>query len=100
MNYEYDSVSTGFSMYARKNKDMKGFPVRDKKGKTIGWEYSYKSGKVIRWKLTSRQAENGFIIQGVTAVVNPQSLIKQEYISAAKEVDLELTEKLFNEDNG
>lgn len=51
-------------------------------------------------KLTSRQAENGFIIQGVTAVVNPQSLIKQEYISAAKEVDLELTEKLFNEDNG
>lgn len=99
MNYEYDSVSTGFSMYARKNKDMKGFPVRDKKGKTIGWEYLYKSGKVIRWKLTSRQAENGFIIQGVTAVVNPQSLIKQEYISAAKEVDLELTEKLFNEDN-
>ncbi len=95
---EYDSVSTDFAMYARKNKDMKGFPVKDKKGKTIGWEYSYKSGKGIRWKLTSRQAENGFIIQGVTAVVNPQSLIKQEYISAAKEADLELTEKLFNEE--
>lgn len=37
-------------------------------------------------------------MHGVIVIVNPKSLIKKDYIAAAKEADFELTEKLFNEE--
>ena len=95
---EYSDLSTDFSVYVRKNKDMKEFPVKDKKGKIIGWEYSYKPSKGIRWILISRQAGNEFSIQGLLVIVNPKSLVKRDYIAAANESDFDMTEKIFNDE--
>lgn len=95
---DYFSLSCDFSVYARRNKGIKETPVKNKKGQTTGWRYSYKPSKGIQWILTSKTAENGFTTRGVMVIVNPKSLIEQEYIAAAGEDDFEMTEKLFNEE--
>lgn len=95
---EYFSLSSDFRAYAGRNNDMKGTPVKNKKGHIIGWKYSYKPSKGIQWILTSKTSKNGFTICGVMVIINPKNLIKQEYIAAAEEDNFEMTEKLFNEE--
>lgn len=95
---DYFSLSGDFDKYARINKNMKKTPVKNEKGEITAWRYSYEPSKGIQWILTSKTAKNGFTMQGVIVIVNPKSLIKRDYIAAAKEADFELTEKLFNEE--
>lgn len=97
MNEEEFSIVTGdFILYAKKNKYMKRFPVKDRKGRIKAWEYTYENKKGIRWLLMSSQGENGFSIKGVMAVINPKALIEDNYITAAREEDFGLVERIFN----
>lgn len=89
---EFSLLTQDFIAYANKNNDMKRFPLSNNKG----WQYIYKNNKGIRWLLLSSRQKNGFIIQGVMAVINPKALIGEGYITAAQEDDLEKVEKIFN----
>lgn len=89
-------LTRDFILYANKNSDMKRFPVKNKKGRQIGWEYTYENNKGIRWLLISVDVKNGYIIQGVTVIINPKALIENNYIRAAQAEDLKTVENLFN----
>ena len=39
---DYSMLINDFVMYRHKNDNIKDFPIKDKDGKTIGWEYTYK----------------------------------------------------------
>ena len=93
---EYSELITDFRMYEIENKDVGSFPIKDKNGKIIGWEYFHKKDKGIRWLLLSSTAPNGFFWQGIAAIINPRALIEKNYIAAAQEDDLEVVERIFN----
>ena len=95
---DYSMLINDFMMYKHKNEDIKDFPIKDKDGKTIGWEYTYKRNKGIRWLLLSSKAANGFSWQGVAVIINPKALIEGDYISAAQEDDLAMVERTFNDE--
>ncbi len=97
---EYDLLRNDFSAYKYKNKDIQGFPIKDKSDKTIGWEYTYKKHKGIRWVLLSSEAPNGFSWQGVAVIINPMALTEGNYIVAAQRDALERVEKIFNDEAG
>lgn len=40
---DYSMLINDFVMYRHKNDNKKDFPIKDKDGKTIGWEYTYKT---------------------------------------------------------
>lgn len=89
---EFLSLTTDFIAYANRNKDIKRFPIKNKRG----WEYTYKNSKGIRWQLFSFRDKNGFSIQGVMAIINPRVLIEKNYIVASQEKDLKTVEKIYN----
>lgn len=89
---EFLSLTTDFIAYANRNKEIKRFPIKNKRG----WEYTYKNSKGIRWQLFSFRDKNGFSIQGVKAVINPRVLIEKNYIVASHEEDLKIVEKIYN----
>lgn len=91
---DYSSVVIHFNNYANRNNDIKRFPIKDNKG----WGFTYKQNKGIRWILSSRKEKNGFLIQGVTVIINPKALFEGNYITAAQEGDLEYIEKKYNEE--
>ena len=93
---DYSMLINDFVMYRHKNDDIKDFPIKDKDGKTIGWEYTYKKNKGIRWLLLSSTAVNGFSWQGVAVIINPKALIEGDYIAAAQGDDLAMLERIFN----
>lgn len=95
---DYAMLSNDFTMYKHKNRDIMDFPIKDKNGKIIGWEYTYKRAKGIRWLLLSSKAANGFSWQCVAVIINPKALIKGEYIAAAQEDDLAIVERTFNDE--
>lgn len=96
--HEFSMLTSAFILYAEKNKNIKRFPIKDKGGRTVAWEYDYEKNKGIRWILKSFQGENGFAIQGVMAIINPKVLIESNYITAAQEKDLEKLEEIFNKE--
>lgn len=89
---EFSSLTQDFISYASKNKDMKRFPLKSRKG----WEYIYENDKGIRWLLLSYKMKNGYILQGVLVIINPQALIRDNYITAANELDLEEVGRIYN----
>lgn len=93
---DYSMLVNDFRVYKHKNEDMKNFPIKDKSGNVIGWEYTYLRNKGIRWLLLSSMAPNGFSWQGIAMIVNPKALIEGNYITAAQESDLDVVEKVFN----
>ena len=88
---EFFKLTQDFISYANTNKDMKRFPMKNQKG----WEYTYEKNKGIRWLLLSSK-KNGFTIQGVLVIINPQALIRNNYITAANESDLKEVERIYN----
>lgn len=89
---EFSSLTKDFIAYADKNKDtIKRFPKNNGKE----WEYIYKENKGIRWQLQSFEI-NGYTIQGVRVIINPQALINENYITAANKSNLEDVEKIYN----
>lgn len=97
---DYSILASDFSVYRKKNKDIQSFPLEDKRGKKIGWEYTYKKRKGIRWLLLSSQATNGFSWQGIAVIINPMALTAGNYITAAQENGLEIVERIFNDEAG
>lgn len=93
---DYSMLINDFVMYKHMNGDIKDFPIKDKNGKTVGWEYTYKKSKGIRWLLLSSKTANGFSRQGVAVIINPKALIDGNYIVAAQEDDLAMVERAFN----
>lgn len=99
MDYEeYCILENDFIGYMRKTGKLKRSPVKTKEGVQIGWQYTYKvnEDKGIRWLLLSRQAKNNYVIRGVLVVINPESLIENNYIRAAEEDDLKKVEEIYN----
>lgn len=99
---EYCILENDFIGYMRKTGKLKKSPVETKEGVRIGWQYSYKinEDKGIRWLLLSRKVKNNYVIRGVLVVINPESLIENNYIRAAEEDDLKKVEEIYNREAG
>lgn len=99
INYEeYCILEKDFIGYMRKTEKLKRSPVENKDGLQIGWQYTYKNNedKGIRWLLLSRKAKNNYVTRGVLVVINPESLLENNYIRAAEEDDLKKVEEIYN----
>lgn len=97
-NDDYTMLISDFREYRHKIGDIKDFPIKDKHGKVIGWEYTHLRDKGIRWRLLSSEASNGFSWQGIAVIVNPKALIEGDYITAAQESDIDVVGKKFNDE--
>ena len=93
---EYRALCKDFAKYAKYNKGFKGYPDDNAPG-TV-WEYTYKKNKGIRWRLISKKELNGYTSRKIVAIINPQALLYDNYITAATESDLWLTEQKFDEE--
>lgn len=93
---EFFPLTSDFISCANKNSNMKRFPIKNKKGQQVGWEYIYENNKGIRWLLLSFEVNNGITIQGVMVIINPKALIEGNYIVAAQADDLKKVEELYN----
>lgn len=93
---EYFALSGSFMDYANLNKDMKMFPVKNKKGQCIYYIYSYRPSNGIRWLLLSPLMKNGFIAYGILTIIDSKVLIEGNYITASKEDELETVERIYN----
>lgn len=94
---EYQLLGNDFTGYIQKTKKLKKTPVL-KDNVRIGWKYSYIDNKEkgIHWVMLSNKAKNNYVTRGVLAVINPEVLIENNYIRAAKDDDLEEVEKIYN----
>lgn len=95
---DYSMLVSDFSVYRNKNKDIQSFPLEDKSGKKIGWEYTYKKHRGIRWLLLSSQAANGFSWQGIAVIINPMALTEGNYIVVSQKDSLDSVERIFNDE--
>lgn len=95
---EYQILECDFSEYMQRTKKLKRSPVKNKEKVQIGWQYTYKDDKEkgIHWLMLSNKAKNNYVTRGVLAVINPEVLIENNYIRAAKDDDLEEVEKIYN----
>ncbi len=97
---EYFSLNSDFEKYLKENDEMKRQPIKDKKDKKkiIGWIYTYKNGKGIRWVLSSTKVSHELTIYVIMAIITPKVLIENNYIAVANAADLEQVEDLFNKE--
>lgn len=95
---EYSLLENDFIGYMKDTGEIKRCPIKDKKNpkRIVGWEFTYKTNKGIRWLLLSNVTKNGYSIKGVLVVINPKVLIEGNYIAAAQADDLKAVEELFN----
>ncbi|NCE66414.1 hypothetical protein D1159_18040 [Pseudoflavonifractor sp. 524-17] len=42
---DFSMLTSDFRVYKNKNKDIYDYPIKNKKGKIIGWAYAYKRKK-------------------------------------------------------
>lgn len=97
VNYEYfTKITSDFIRYANNLQNgMKRYPVSNGT-ENIGWRYVYEYDKGLQWYLYSFESGNGYLIQGVTAIINPKVLIDNNYIHAAQSQDIKLVKEIFN----
>jgi len=76
---------------------MKRTPIKDKKGRTLGAEYTYLIDKGIRWRLLTIEA-NDMILYAVMSIITPKVLIDGDYIAATTEDDFEKFERLYDQE--
>lgn len=93
---EYKALCKDFADYIKSSKDFKGY--RDDTVQATTWEYSYNKNKGIRWRLSCKAEFNGYISRKIEAIINPQALLNNNYITAATEADLYLVEPIFDEE--
>ena len=93
---EYKALCKDFAEYVKSNKDSKGY--RDNSVQATTWEYSYNKNKGIRWRLSCKAEFNGYILRKIEAIINPQALLNNNYITAATEHDLYSVEPIFDEE--
>lgn len=97
MNYDYFSqIESDFIKYANdQNNDMKRFPM-DIGDKRLGWCYTYNNDRGLQWRLYSFISNNGYENHGITAIINPEVILYNNYISAAQANDVNLIKEIFN----
>lgn len=95
---EYQVLENDFIGYMQRTKKLKRSPVQNKDKIQIGWQYTYKDDKEkgIHWLMLSSKSKNNYVTRGVLAVINPEVLIANNYIRAAKEDDLKEVEEIYN----
>jgi len=93
---EYFSLDNKFIGYMRESGRMKMQPIKNKKGRMIGREYTYKNSTGIRWLVLDMEAGNGFKIYGVKAIINPKVLLEKNYIAIANEIDIPKLKTAFS----
>lgn len=99
MDYEgYCFLDNDFIGYMRETGKMQRTPIKNKEKKQIGWRFSYKKNedKGIYWLMLFGEAKNNYVTRGVLTVINPKSLIEDNYIVAAEENDLKKVEEIYN----
>ncbi len=96
--YSYFSVNVDFQKYMNEYGTIKRRPIKDKDDKIVGWEYTYKKPKGIRWLLLSNRISDRFNISGVLIVITPRVLIDKNYIAVSRIDDIEQVEALFNQE--
>lgn len=89
---EYFSLGCSF---LSPKKGMEKFKIETKKGE-IGWVYTHKRNRGIRWITTSFAINDRITIHGVKAVITPKVLLNKDYITASNEKDIESFKALFN----
>lgn len=93
---EFLSEITGCFMTAADNSPyINRFPLTNSDGKNIGWEYYFKGHKGIRWQLVHYDIK-GYTFSGIRTIINPKALIYGNYLTAANEQDLYLTEQKYD----
>lgn len=97
---EYFILNSDFERYMNENDELKRQPIKDKKDpkKIIGWIYTYKKGKGIRWLLYSTKVSHELTIYIIMVIITPKVLIENNYIAVANAADLEQVEYLFNKE--
>lgn len=95
---EYQLLESDFIGYMRRTKKLKRSPVKSRDGIQIGWQFTYgdNKNKGIRWLMLSSRARNNYITRGVLTVINPGTLIGNNYIVASREDDLKEVEEIYN----
>jgi hypothetical protein len=92
----YFTLNEHFRDYARETGELNSRPIRDKQDRIVGWEYTYKNKKGIKWLLISKDIGRRFDIHGVLVVITPKVLLEDNYIAVARAADLEKIEEVFN----
>ena len=93
---EYRALCQDFAQYVKSGNGFKGYPDDNVPG-TV-WEYTHNKNKGIRWRLSSKKELNGYISRKIVAIINPKTLLYNNYITASTESDLRLTEQKFDEE--
>lgn len=95
---EYCSLDSDFIGYMRETGKLKRTPVKNKDNVQIGWQFVYKDDKDkgIHWVMLSGEARDNYVTRGVLTVINPKSLLEDDYIVAAGESDLKEVEVIYN----
>lgn len=104
MNSEnYARLCREFKEYAQYDSDMNGYPLKSHEDGYSAWEYTYQENKGIRWRLSSRIIKTvkipgtQYCKRMVEAIINPRTLLENNYITAATESDLGDVEAIFDE---
>jgi hypothetical protein len=97
---EYFILISDFEKFINGKGEIKHQPIKDKNDpkKIIGWIYTYKNGKGIRWVLHSTKVSHELTIYVIMAIITPKVLIESNYIAVANVRDLEQVEDLFNKE--
>jgi hypothetical protein len=97
---DYESLQSDFNMYMNSKKEMNRYPIKDNKNPKIirGWEYFYKPGKGIRWRLGSIEVNYNLTVYGLLVIISPKVLTDNNYLAVATEKDIDKVEVLFNEE--
>ena len=99
----YARLCHDFKEYSQYDSDMKGYPVKTNEEGYTAWEYVHQENKGIRWKLSSRVIKavkipgTQYCKRMVEAIINPRTLLENNYIIAATASDLINVEALFDE---
>lgn len=98
----YAKICHDFKEYSQYDTDMKGYPSKTNDKGYTAWEYVHQKNKGIRWKLSSRVinikgSKTPYCKRMVEAIINPRTLLENNYITAATAADISNVETLFNE---
>lgn len=97
---DYFILISDFEKFINGKGEMNCQPIKNKNEskKIVGWIYTYKNGKGIRWVLYSTKVSHELTIYVIIAIITPKVLIEKNYITVSNASDLEQVEVLFNKE--
>ena len=83
---EHCFLENDFIGYMRESGRLERIPIKNKDKKQIGWKFFYKNNedKGVYWLMLSGEAENNYVTRGVLTVINPKSLLEDNYIEIGR----------------